>query len=141
MDNNFQKPVNEVNFGPNDSAWGRDIEKIGKAVQEKKSSPETKTYSDHDFVKQAIRPMVYPQGQAAPSQAQQSEEDKFLPDYLKSADPKIKNQVEKLLEDTIRNGLVSGINEARKMSPFILDAYHDALTDKLHEELKKRKII
>lgn len=135
------EPQKEVNFGPNDSAWGKDIEKIGKEVAEKKFAPEVKQYSDQDLVKQAIKPMVYPQGKPAPSQAQSSEEDKFLPDYLKDATPQIKNQVEKLLEDTIRNGLASGINEAKKMPPFILDAYHDALTDKLHDELKKRGII
>ncbi len=135
------EPQTEVNFGPHDSAWGKDLEKIGKEVAEKKSTPEIKHYSDRDLVKQAIQPMAYPSGKPAPSREQSSEEDKFLPDYLKEADPKIKNQVEKLLEDTVRNGLASGINEARKTSPFILDAYHDALIDKLHNELKKRKMI
>lgn len=145
MDNNFQKPANEVNFGPNDSAFGKDVEKVGKEVAEKKEALETKHYSEKDLIKQHVGQMVYPQAKPAPQQVQKApatqDEDKFLPDYLKEADPEIKRQVERLLEITIRNGLEQGIKEAQKMPPFILDAYHDALIDKLHDELVKRKII
>jgi len=123
----------------------QDIEKLGQEISEKKLNPEIKNYSERDLISQHIGQKLYPQGKVvSPTQkpkAEAAEDDKYLPDYLKNSDINIKNQVEKLLEDTIRNGLASGINEAQKMPPFILDAYHDALVDKLHEELRKRGMI
>lgn len=64
-----------------------------------------------------------------------------LPKYADAQDPAIKNTVEHLVMLTLHKGLDEGINFARKEDPFILDLYHDALADTLHEELKKRKLI
>lgn len=137
MDNNFQK-IEQTQIS-------QDIEKLGKEISDQKVNPEIKNYSERDLISQSIGQKLYPQGKIPitdqKTQPVPVEDDKYLPDYLKSSDQGTKNAVEKLLEDTIRNGLASGINEARKMPPFILDAYHDALIDKLHEELKKRGMI
>ncbi|MEK7149800.1 MAG: hypothetical protein AAB757_02400 [Patescibacteria group bacterium] len=120
----------------------QDVEKLGKEIQEKREQPEIKTqnYSEKDLIKQSTKPMIYPQPQT-PTAAVPQAEDRFLPDYLKNAPNEVKVQVEKLLENTFKIGLEKGIAEARKAPPFILDAYHDALTDKLHEELVKRGLI
>jgi hypothetical protein len=137
MDNNSQ--------GIEKNQIGQDIEKLKKEITESKLIPEIKNYSEKDLIKQNIGQKLYPQGKSeAPIQKVQTapaEDDKYLPDYLKNSERAIKDQVEKLLEITIRTGLEKGINEARKMPPFIMDAYHDALVDKLHEELIKRKMI
>ncbi|MDD5547450.1 MAG: hypothetical protein PHN74_00915 [Candidatus Pacebacteria bacterium] len=61
-----------------------------------------------------------------------------LPDYLQSESPEIKLKVEELVETTLHHGISQGIEKARKAGPFILDAYHDALTAKLYQELKDR---
>ena len=38
-------------------------------------------------------------------------------------------------------GIKKAIEEAKKNSAFVLDAFHDALVDKMHDELKERGII
>lgn len=138
MDNDFQKTEQ--------SQISQDIEKLGKEIAEKKFTPEIKNYSERDLIKQSIGQKLYPsvrqaQDKQAAPQRQISDDDKYLPDYLKNSAQEIKNSVKKLLENTIKHGLEKGISEARKMPPFIMDAYHDALVDKLHEELKRRKMI
>ncbi|MBI5401509.1 hypothetical protein HZB05_01640 [Candidatus Wolfebacteria bacterium] len=122
------------------NAINQDVEKLGKEIQEKREQPEIKTqnYSEKDLIKQSIKPMVYPQPKAPTVVPAPQVEDRYLPDYLKNAPNEVKAQVEKLLENTFKNGLEKGVSEARKAPPFVLDAYHDALTDKLHEELVKR---
>ncbi len=52
-----------------------------------------------------------------------------------------KEKVEKLLNKTFSDGLSAAVKEARENPPYVLDAFHDALVDKFHEELVKRKII
>ena len=121
----------------------QDVEKLGKEIQEKREQPEIKTqnYSEKDLIKQSTKPMIYPQTKQMLTAPTPQAEDRYLPDYLKNAPNEVKIQVEKLLEYTFKNGLEKGIAEARKAPPFVLDAYHDALTDKLHEELVKRGLI
>lgn len=76
-----------------------------------------------------------------PAQPSQKEDDSVLPKYARGENPNIKNVVEHLVTLTLQKGLEEGIAYARKEDPFVLDAYHDSLTDVLLEELKKRKLL
>ena len=76
-----------------------------------------------------------------PFQSNQKEDDSVLPAYAKKEDPSIKNKVEHLITLTLQKGLEEGIGFAKKEDPFVIDTYHDALTDILVEEMKKRKLI
>lgn len=67
--------------------------------------------------------------------------DNDLPQYLKQESPEIKNSVEELINMTFDKGINASVAEAKKCGPFILDAFHDTLTSKLYDELKKRKLI
>jgi hypothetical protein len=40
-----------------------------------------------------------------------------------------------------KDGILKASSEAAKASPFVLDAFHDALAGKLYEELKKRGVL
>lgn len=64
-----------------------------------------------------------------------------LPSYLQKAPNEIKLMVEKLLDKAWHKGIEAAAKEARQQGPLILDAFHDALTDKLYEELKKRGVL
>jgi len=68
-------------------------------------------------------------------------DDSVLPAYARGENPNIKNIVEHLVTLTLQKGIEEGISYAKKEDPFILDAYHDSLSDVLLEELKKRKLI
>lgn len=61
--------------------------------------------------------------------------------YLDNADEETSETVNGLLEIVFSKGIEDAIKEAEKQEPYIMDAFHDALTDKMFEELKTRKII
>lgn len=51
----------------------------------------------------------------------------------------IQEKLQHLVDVAFQTGLVSAIDEAKKMNdPFILDAFHDTLVDKLYQELIAR---
>lgn len=64
-----------------------------------------------------------------------------LPDYLDKELPEVKLKVEKLLELALHKGLKAAAKEAKGSAPLVVDAFHDALTDKLYSELKQRGLI
>ncbi|MEK9186520.1 MAG: hypothetical protein AAB885_02965 [Patescibacteria group bacterium] len=64
-----------------------------------------------------------------------------LPKYMETAPETLKLEVEKLLDIVWHKGIPTAVKEARKTTPLVIDAFHDALTDRLYEEFKKRKII
>ena len=83
------------------------------------------------------RPVV-----SAPSvQPINKNDDSVLPAYAKKSDPSIRNKIQHLISLTLEKGLKDGIDFAKKEDPFVIDAYHDSLSDVLIEEIKKRKLI
>jgi len=61
--------------------------------------------------------------------------------YLDNLSPEMASEVNRLIELVPTKGLMAAIAEARNAEPFVLDAFHDALVDKLYDELKSRGII
>ncbi len=82
----------------------------------------------------------YPQEKAMIPQPQK-EVAEALPSYLEKESDEIKSKVEELIDFTFKMGIDKGVEKARLCSPFILDVYHDALTAKLYEELKRRRLL
>lgn len=66
---------------------------------------------------------------------------KFLPSYMDTQDEKVKKVVENLVDLVFKEGLEKALSEIRFYPPFIVDAFHDALIDKIIPELKKRGVI
>lgn len=64
-----------------------------------------------------------------------------LPSYMDRETDLAKLKVEKLLDLAWHKGIQKASEEARNSGPLILDAFHDALTDKLYNELKKRGLL
>lgn len=121
-----------------------DIERLNKEIAEKKNQLENKSLSDRELIKQTIQPIIQQtviQSQPAASQSSSTVQSNILPNYLKDLPAETKLQIEQLIDLTFHQGIEKVINRALRASPFILDSFHDALTDKLHEELKKRKLI
>ena len=121
----------------------RDIERLSKEIAEKKELPEYKEISEKELIKQALQPMIKPAAQSSGPAVQPAvtDEERFLPDYLNDSPAETKLQVEKLIGSVFQRGIEKTVKEAKNADPFILDAFHDALVDKLHEELKRRKLI
>lgn len=58
------------------------------------------------------------------------------------AHKQLQDKLQELVEIAFSRGLLEAIEEARSSNnPYLLDAFHDILTDKLHEELVKRRVI
>lgn len=64
-----------------------------------------------------------------------------LPSYMAAEKDLIKLKVEKLLDLALHKGIKRASEEARDSGSLVLDAFHDALTDKLYEEIKKRGLL
>ena len=126
-----------------------DIERLSREIAEKKNLLEHRNLSAKELVKESLEPMFRQNigqpnvGQPVQSVVvnQQTSQSRILPDYLQNVSSEIKLRVEELVDSLFHQGIEKVISRARRASPFILDAFHDALTDKLHEELKKRKLI
>ena len=116
-----------------------DMKRIAEEIQKHRENPEVKNYSDRELLKKSIQSMV-PVAPVRDDSAQiQGGEDPLS--NLNSAPPSAKLEVEQLLSLAFKSGVVKASEEAGKSSPFVLDAFHDALTGQLYEEFKKRGII
>ena len=118
-------------------------------MREKRGAPEFRNLPERENVKEAVRPLVRratkapAQVKPTPHTAQQrtiSRED-ALPEYAKDADEKTQERVERCLALVFSDGIEKAAREAGRSDPFSIDAFHDALTDKLCDELKKRGIL
>lgn len=124
-----------------------DIERLSHDVNLKKNSPESKGMTEREIIKQALYPKVqnYTQTQATSRQTNNGDiekiEEEIFPDYLKKSSEEIRLKIEELVDLTFRKGIDEAAIQAGKFGPFIVDAYHDVITDKLYEELKVRKLI
>ena len=117
------------------------IQKLALEVEVQKKSPEVSRLGEKEIVKKSLQTLVQtalqtpasPQEPAAP----------ILPSYLQKedADPRVKLEVEKLVDMVFHKGLFEASEEAKKHPPFVEDAFHDVLVDKLLPELKKRGVL
>ena len=137
------------NFEPFESAQGKhsaleaDIERLGKEIAEKRSLLEHRNLSDRELVKQTLHSIVKQaiiEPQIAATQPSPTQSN-VLPNYLQNSSTDVKIEVEKLIDLTLHQGVEKAAKIASKSNAFVLDAFHDALTDKMYEELKKRKLI
>ncbi len=67
---------------------------------------------------------------------------KVLPSYLDTQDEDTKKIVKDLVKLSEEKGLKTALNKIQKTNqPFLLDAFHDALTFKFLQELRKKDVI
>lgn len=128
------------------NALEADIERLIREIAGKRNLPEHKDLSNRELVKQSLEP-IFNQSAAPittqPATAQSAIQNRILPNYLQNQNvpPNLKLQIEELVDSLFHQGVGKVVKKARRANPFVLDAFHDALTDKLHEELKKRGVI
>lgn len=127
----------------NHNTLEKDIERLSQEVAEKKNAPEHKDYSEREIIKKVIEPMIRqsPIQQSAQKRDDKTDDEGVLPAYLDKASNEIKLRTEQLIDITFHKGLENALKEAKKSGPFVLDAFHDALADKLYEEIKRRGMI
>lgn len=127
----------------------KDIDNLSKEINKVQESKESETSTKKEVVKKTFKnisaePKNYQRKKSKPTAKNSTQKDSsFLPDYMEKddVDPSKKLEVEKLMDLVIHKGILKALKESKKHSPFIQDAFHDALADKLLPELKKRGIL
>lgn len=74
--------------------------------------------------------------------AEDRERPDFLPNYIGSdRENDVRAALDRLVGAALHGNLVSALRDAKRLSPFLEDAFHDALIDKIVPEMKRRKIL
>ncbi len=120
----------------------RDIARLEEEVSRHARMPENKEREGRDVVRDAIQSLHNEQElpQNAPDAARSAEQ-AVLPPYAESAPAEVKQEIERLLQSVLDDGLEKAMRQARKESPFILDAFHDALVDNFYPILQQRGLV
>ncbi len=116
-----------------------DIDRVAGEVVKHKENPEFATASGQELVKHALTTLAATA--ASETNAQADPNAAYLPAYVTDAPAPTKMEIEHLLEMAFKEGIAKANAAAMKSSPFVLDAFHDALTGKLYPELKKRNVV
>lgn len=119
------------------SALEKEIQRLSAEVRERKEKTVLPEMAD----KETVRAVIDARIQAIPTPTPTAQPSPILPRYLQQEPAEIQLQVEKLIDLAFHKGIDAAISEAKKAGPFILDALHDALTAKVYEELKARKLL
>ncbi len=122
-------------------ALEQDIERLSAEIKERglaeKGKEGVKTVvKDQTAPEMPIGPSGRPELPTAPPPLNPA-----LPNYLQNEPAQVKLKVEKLLDLAFHQGIKRAAAEARESGPIILDAFHDALTDKIYNELKQKGLL
>jgi len=123
----------------------KDIQDFSKEVREHQEKNKIERVQE-THVKDLLKLRLNSQLQASQMQNKQAggsvlQESDSLPDYLIEESNQVKDKVEALIGLAFSKGIEASAKEAAKAGPFILDAFHDALTSKLYAELKNRGLL
>ncbi|MGC9046548.1 MAG: hypothetical protein ACP5IC_00265 [Minisyncoccia bacterium] len=112
-------------------------EKIDNAAKEKLDH----TYNEKEIVKQSIK--TYSQQVKSTTENAKQNLEQFYPEYIihNETDPNIKKIIDNLLQLVLEGDLENAVNIAKKYPPFVEDAFHDAMVEKMIPILKQKKII
>jgi hypothetical protein len=146
MEPNFDQSAVEAEI----RQLSQEIDAKRKLLESQKGVYEESGSGDKELVRTALAEKIFPpsagSGQVATTtepQAQQTAPAKKADSgasYLDSLDEDTVASVNLLVGAVFTGGLKNAISKAQVQTPYILDAFHDALTDKLYEELKSRKL-
>src|SRR5690349_6260004 len=121
-----------------------EIAQLTAAIQEKRAQLERERGSSvesnealHTVVAEKINQQMPP----APPVATQGKPTSSGKSYLDDLDPADVIKVNELIDLVPSLGISKVVAKAKEEIPFVLDAFHDALVDKLHDELRRQKLI
>jgi len=120
----------------------RDFERLTATINERRPF-EKADVPEKQIVKKSLEVFLPPEMAPAPSSQEETTGSGFLPSYMDGSknDPGAEEKIRSLIDLALREGLTESWRAARRESPFVVDAFHDALTEKLLPELKKRGVI
>jgi len=99
-------------------------------------SAEGKEMKGEELMKKAIQSVT--QTVPVPEQAEPNSIQNPLTDYTAQEPEEVKRKIEDLLQIAATDGIVRATEAAKHASPFILDAFHDALAAKVYPYLREK---
>ena len=118
-----------------------DLKKIKNQFELAQKSPESEKTSPREVLKESIKSLFPPEKRTASESGRPESNEANLPAYLRESDPAVKDLIQSLIAVAYRDGPAAAVAAASKHGDFILDAFHDALTEKLYPELVRRGLI
>lgn len=124
----------------------RNLNELGARMEVERQKPEARGLNEGELLKQSLKSLaattVMKEEKTAPP-APVPLNQTVLPAYLddEAGAEKVKAEVGQLVSLVFQKGLEAALTAAGRHSPFVEDAFHDALVDKLLPELKKKGII
>lgn len=137
----------------NASSFERNISSVGEKFGERKERGVFEDISEREQIKRSLKelaPQVSPQVPVSVSQpnndggAPLPQEDKpgFLPNYIGSErEDSVRAALDSLVTTALHGNLSKALDDAKKLPPFLEDAFHDALTDKILPIMKERGLL
>lgn len=122
-----------------DAILEKEIEQLATEIKERAGGAALETQKE--TVKAAVGEKIAAATPTPAAPAKSAEPSPVLPGYLQSASSEVKLKVEQLVDLAWHKGIPAAVKEAQKSGPLYVDALHDALTDKLYEEFKKRNLL
>lgn len=121
------------------AAIEQDIERLHQEIKEKRGDmPEKEAL--HEAVRESIEAAQVSQTTASQPTAPSRQVSRILPTYVTQSPKEVQLAVEKLIAYAFEHGITKAVKEAKGQGPFFIDAFHDALTDKLYQEFQRRKL-
>ncbi|MEK7094178.1 MAG: hypothetical protein AAB903_02460 [Patescibacteria group bacterium] len=119
-------------------ALENDMKRLVEEVGKHRQDPETQHLREEALLKKSIQSFTSASNGpiTTPTNLQNP-----LPQYIEDATPEVKLEVEYLLDIAFHQGILKADREARKTSPFVLDAFHDALVKKLYPKIKEQGLL
>lgn len=126
----------------------RDLDRLAANIKERQLPTNENQALTRETLKESLKNFAN-QSSAEPvvnhnqSRVEEETTTSVLPDYLKHKESsqntaEVRKKIQYLIQLAFQEGLAKAIKEAKNYPPFIEDAFHDALIDKLMPELKKR---
>ncbi|HXF44183.1 MAG TPA: hypothetical protein VNK70_01835 [Candidatus Paceibacterota bacterium] len=124
----------------------KSLSNLGRHIETEKTSPDAKELQEKDVLKRSLKSFTEELiNEPAPPEevSSQVSSTESLPSYLAKDDSSTnaKAEVEELINIVFEKGLEKALKTATRHGPFVEDAFHDALVDKLLPELKRRGIL
>ncbi|MDP3956643.1 MAG: hypothetical protein Q8P97_01455 [bacterium] len=118
-----------------------DMERLAREVKEVQKQPEFKSAAPKEVIKQSLKSFGGSATTATDDKSAPPDDAALLPNYMQSENEATQEELERLVEISIRDGFEVGISKARERGSFMVDAIHDALAEKVYPELKRRGIL
>jgi len=122
------------------SALEQDIQELSREVKEAGSVERAKEIIRTSVAEKIYGPGVIPKPSAS-SMPPPPRPGSPLPNYAQDLPPEVKLKVENFLDLAWHKGLNPAIKEVKKSDPLTMDLFHDAITEKLYNEFKKRGLL